>query len=177
MASRNWRGKTASRDARAAFDFIKRQLPNERISVLGISLGGAAAVLTERPLEASAMVLEAVYGSFDEALNNRLSMRVGSLSPLLAPLLWFQVEPRLGFNPDVLRPAEAVAKLHVPLLLIAGAEDKHAKLSEMRRTFARANEPKRLWIIEGAAHIDFHRYTRAEYEHRVLNFLIPILAS
>ena len=54
-------GYLESRDARAAFDFMRQRLPGEHIGVVGMSLGGAAAILSEKPLEADAMVLEAVF--------------------------------------------------------------------------------------------------------------------
>ncbi len=170
-------GFLESRDARAAFDFLRQRLPGERVGVVGMSLGGAAAILSERPLEADAMVLEAVFGSFDEALDNRLAMQIGSLGPWLSPFLKYQVKPRLGFDPDILRPAEAIAKVHAPLLLIAGDADRHASLGEMKRIYATANEPKELWIVAGARHVDFHRFMPEEYQRRVLGFLVPRLSS
>ncbi len=142
-----------------------------------MSLGGAAAILAEKPLEADALVLEAVFGSFDEALGNRLATRFGPLSRRISPLLKYQVKPRLGFDPDILKPAERIANVHAPLLLIAGAEDKHASLAEMKRIYANANEPKELWIVPEAPHADFHRFAPEEYERRVPGFLLPRLAG
>ena len=168
---------SSSRDARAAFDFLRQRLPGERVGIVGMSLGGAAAILGERPLEADAMVLEAVFGSFDEALDNRLAMQFGFLGPWLSPLLKYQVKPRLGFDPDILRPAETIAKVHAPLLLIAGDADRHASLGEMKRIYAMANEPKELWIVAGARHVDFHRFMPEEYQRRVLGFLVPRLTN
>ncbi len=170
-------GFLESRDARAAFDFLRQKLPGERIGVVGKSLGGAAAILSERPLEADAMVLEAVFGSFSQALDNRLSMQFGALGPWLSPLFKYQVKPRLGFDPDTLNPAESIAKVHAPLLLIAGDADLHASLAEMKQIYATANDPKELWIIPGAAHADFHRFAPAEYERRVLGFLTARLSN
>ncbi len=170
-------GYLEARDARAAFDFLRRKLPAERLGVIGMSLGGAAAILSEPPLEADAMVLEAVFGSFDEALDNRLAMRLGPLGRLISPLLKVQVRPRLGFDPDILKPAERAAKVHVPLLLIAGAKDKHASLAEMKRIYASASGPKELWVIPEAPHADFYRFAPEEYERRVLGFLTPRLAG
>jgi hypothetical protein len=42
---------------------------------------------------------------------------------------------------------------------------------------AAAPEPKTLWVGPGAAHVDFHRFAAAEYEHRVLEFLVDKLAT
>ena len=168
-------GYREAKDARAAFDELRRRAPGERTAVIGLSLGGAAAVLADPPLEADAMVLEAVYASFAIAVENRVAMHLGPAGPYLAPplttmLLW-QVKPRLGFDPDILQPAARVADLHMPLLLIAGDVDQHATLAEMKLITANATAPKELWIVPGAHHQDFLRYAPAEYERRVVAFL------
>jgi fermentation-respiration switch protein FrsA (DUF1100 family) len=168
-------GYLEAKDARAAFDELRRRVPGERVAVLGESLGGAAAVLSDPPLEADAMVLEAVFASFDTAVENRIAMHLGPpgplLAPLLTPLLTWQLRPRLGFGTDALRPAAHVANLHMPLLIIGGDADRHATLAETRLIHANANEPKELWIIPGAHHQDFHRLLGGVYEKRVLDFL------
>ena len=163
-------GFLESRDARAAFDWLKLRSPKGGIGVLGMSLGGAAAILSEKPLEADAMVLEAVFGSLDDALGNRLKMYLGPFGRILAPLLRYQVKSRLGFDPNLLKPAVSVAKVHLPLLLIAGANDRHATLDEMNQIYHAANEPKELWIIPNATHVDFSKFAPDEYRRRVLEF-------
>ena len=168
-------GHLEAKDARAAFDELRRRAPGERVAVLGESLGGAAAVLCDPPLEADAMVLEAVFASFDTAVANRIVTHLAglgrSIAPLLTPLLTWQMKPRLGFAPDVLRPAARVADLHMPLLIIGGDADQHATLAETRLIYANANAPKDLWIIPGARHQDFYRFAGGRYERRVLDFL------
>jgi fermentation-respiration switch protein FrsA (DUF1100 family) len=166
-------GYLEAKDARAAFEILRRKAPAERIGVIGLSLGGAAAVLAELP--ADAMVLEAVFSSFARAVENRMIMRLGPPGRYLAPILTWQVKPRLGFDPDALQPAERIARLRVPVLLIAGDMDLHASLDEARLLYARAQEPKELWIIPGASHVDFHDYAAEAYERRILAFLRPRL--
>jgi|SRR5215831_1170942 len=165
-------GYLESLDARTAFDYLRHALPGERIGIVGMSLGGAAAVLADPPIQADAMVLEAVYASFHMAVENRLAIRVGSVAGrLLAPTLLWQVKLRLGFDPRLLQPSDCIGRVHVPLLLIAGAADAHATLAEMNQLYMQANEPKELWVIAGARHVDFESYAPAEYEQRVIGFL------
>jgi fermentation-respiration switch protein FrsA (DUF1100 family) len=160
-------------DARAAFDVLRARAPGERIGAVGLSLGGAAAILAG--LTADAMVLEAVYADFGTAVANRLARWLGPVGRLLAPVLTWQVKPRLGFDPALLRPAERIGGLRAPLLMIAGDADRHATLEEARLLYAGAPDPKELWIVAGAGHVDFHRYARDSYERRILQFLEPRL--
>jgi fermentation-respiration switch protein FrsA (DUF1100 family) len=117
------------------------------------------------------MVLEADYATFEKAVENRVTMRLGPVGRFLAPLLTWQIKPRLGFDPEILQPAKHISRLRMPLLLIAGDADKHATLDEARLLYDRASRPTDLWILSGAKHVDFHRHAPDEYERRVLEFL------
>jgi fermentation-respiration switch protein FrsA (DUF1100 family) len=37
--------------------------------------------------------------------------------------------------------------------------------------FAAAAEPKQLWLVNGAAHVDMHAFAKGEYERRILDFM------
>ena len=151
--------------------------PPAPIGYLGVSQGGAAALLGSEPLAVDALVLEAVYPTLREAVVNRISIRLGPLAEMLAPLLLLQVGPRLGIDPDALAPIEGIERVRASLLLIAGERDRHTTLRESRRLFDAAPEPKALWILPGAAHVDFHRFDTVEYERRVLEFFARALGQ
>jgi uncharacterized protein len=170
-------GYLESQDARGAFEYLAQRLPGERIGVVGMSLGGAAAILSDPPIPADAMVLEAVFATFDDAIVNRLRLYLGRFGPVLKPGLAWQLPSRLGIPMSALAPVTSIHRLRMPLLLIAGEADAHATLAEMQQLFARANEPKQLWVIPGAKHVDFHNDHRVIYEPRVSAFLQPLLRS
>ena len=163
-------GYLESRDAHAALDYLRSRLPSERIGAIGVSQGAAAALVGRSPLEVDALVLEAVYPDLEQAVANRIAIRLGPLGRHLAPLLLWQVEPRLGFDPERLAPSSRIASLPAALLLIAGTEDRRTRLSESRLLFESASEPKEFWPVAGAAHVDFHRFAPDAYERRVLGF-------
>ena len=163
-------GYLEAHDARAAVTEIRRRC-SAAIGYIGVSLGGAAAVLGAAPIGVSAVVLEAVYGRLQDAIANRIELYVGSLGRPLTPLLLWQVEPRLGFDPYQLNPLDRIAEIGAPLLLIAGTADQRTRRRESRLLFDRARPPKELWLIDDAAHVDFHRYAGEEYERRILEFL------
>jgi fermentation-respiration switch protein FrsA (DUF1100 family) len=101
----------------------------------------------------------------------RIAMRLGAVAPYVAPLLLLQVGPRLGVGVDALAPIEGIGQIRAPLLLIAGDRDRHTPLAASQRLFDAAPEPKHMWIVRGAAHVNFHRAAPAEYEQRVTEFL------
>ncbi len=164
-------GHREARDAQAAVAFLESKIPGEPIGVIGVSLGGAASVLAPEPLPVDAMVLEAVYPDIEQAVENRLRMRLGELGSLAAPLLTLQLRPRLGVDPDRLRPVDGIGTVRCPVMIVAGAKDEHTTLSDSERLFRAAPSPKSLWVIPGAAHQDFHRYAGKDYEQRLLGFL------
>jgi len=59
----------------------------------------------------------------------------------------------------------------VPKFFLVGDMDCNTTLAESRALFAAAAEPKQLWIVPGAGHVDLHHFARAEYEQKVLAFL------
>jgi len=164
-------GYLEARDARAAVSWVRSRWPAESIGYLGVSQGGAAALLGSAPLPVRALVLEAVYPTLREAVVARLAIRLGPLAELLAPLLLVQVAPRLGVDPDSVAPIEGIRQVTAPLLLIAGERDRHTPLAQSRRLFEAAPAPKTFWVVRGAEHVDFHRVDPLAYEHRVVEFL------
>jgi len=163
-------GYLESRDAQAALEFMRANAPDERIGILAVSMGGAATLLASPPLDVNAMVLEMVYPSINQAVSNRLTMRLGRWVKIFTPLLTWQLKPRIGVSADALQPIKRVGEITVPKLFIVGAEDKHTTIEESRQMFNVAAEPKELWIVERAAHIDLYAARKEEYEQRVLSF-------
>jgi len=164
-------GYKESSNVRVAANFLKTKVNGRKVGVIGVSLGGAASLLGKSPVEADAVVLEAVYSTIQNAVKNRISIRLGSLGGYLAPLLTCQIGPRLGVPVEALSPLTAIGKLNAPVMVIAGTEDRHTQQEESLRLFEEAREPKQLWLIEGAKHQDFHSFVGEEYEKRVLKFL------
>ena len=163
-------GYLESKDAQAAISFLRSSAPDEKIGVLGISMGGAAALLASPPLDVNAIVLEMVYPTINQAIDNRLTMRLGGWSSLLRPLLTWQLKPRLGIDVDSLRPIDRVGGIATPKLFIVGSDDQHTTLQESRELFKAAEEPKELWVVNGAKHVDLYPLTKLEYEKHVLEF-------
>ncbi len=164
-------GALESRDARAAVDLVREALPGERIAAIGISMGGAAALLGPEPLPVDALVLESVYPTFHDALRDRLRAWLGPPGRALTGVLERLLLPRGGVTAEDLRPIDRIAEQKAPVLLLAGTADRYTPLPESLALFQRAHEPKEFWAVEQADHEDLHAYAGEEYERRVGAFL------
>ena len=158
-------------DVLAAERFVRTRVGSVPVGVIGSSLGGAAALLATPPLNAQALILEAVYPSIDVAVENRLRIRAGRVGAALAPLLLWQLPARIGATRDQLRPIDHMPLVRCPVLVIGGAADRHTTEADTQRLFAAAPEPKALWLLPGVAHVDFLDAAGPEYRDRVLRFL------
>jgi len=164
-------GHRESMDAQAAVALVRARFPQERVRVIGVSLGGAATVLATPPLDVDALVLEMVYSGIERATENRLRLRLGEPGLWLAPLLRWQLRPRLGISSTALQPLTRVGALEAPVLIVGGSDDQHTTLAETHALYAAANAPKELWIVEAAEHVNLHAFAPAAYEERISQFL------
>ncbi|MFO0941266.1 MAG: alpha/beta hydrolase [Pirellulales bacterium] len=155
---------------KAAVQFAKNQYPGQKIAVIGCSLGGASALLAG-PLDIDALVIEAVFPTINQAIENRVAANLGILSGIPSWLLKVQLEMRLGISRDQLCPIEKIDQVDCPVFIISGSEDRHTTVVETEQLFARAHQPKQLWIVDEAAHVDLFGHAPDLYEVNVLNFL------
>jgi uncharacterized protein len=168
-------GLKEAEGVKSALNHIKNEFPSEKIGVIGASLGAASFVLSKQGSMVSAVVLESMFPSIQDAVKDRLNLYLGPAGELLAPLLLWQLPLRINISPDQLRPIAEIPALHAPVLIMAGDLDKHTTLVETKSIFAAANEPKDLLIFEGAAHVDLHNFAPKVYENKVGNFLFKYL--
>ena len=169
-------GKLEGLDEAAAVAFVRDRVPAERVGLIGVSLGGAAALLGPRTLPLEALVLESVYPDIDAALANRLRAGLGRVAgplvtPLLTPAFEVLLPPILGVTPGELRPIDRVGSVRAPILILSGMEDDRTPPDETRALFDRASEPKQMWLVPGAAHVDLERHDPVAYWAHVLPFL------
>jgi alpha-beta hydrolase superfamily lysophospholipase len=156
---------------RAALEELRRRVPGQRIGVIGVSLGAASLVLCRDCPPVDAVVLESMYPTIEEAVANRLRMRLGPVGGPLSALLLWQLPLRLGIQPDALHPIKYVGRVEAPVLIASGSADLHTTLAETQRLYEAAAQPKAVWVVEGAAHVNLHAYAREEYERRIGAFL------
>ncbi len=168
-------GWNESEGVKTALDYLSHEFPDERVGVIGVSLGAASLVLSDPSPAPSAVVLESMFPTITEAVSDRVRLYLGPLAKPLALLLLWQLTLRLGVSPEQLRPIAQLSSLGSPVLIASGSIDQHTTLSETKRLYDAAGRPKELWIVEGAAHVDLHAFDPSAYESKISAFLAKYL--
>jgi fermentation-respiration switch protein FrsA (DUF1100 family) len=164
-------GWLESRDVQAAVKWMRAACPNEKVGVIGSSLGGAAAVLASPPLKIEALVLEAVFPTIEQATSNRIESNLWGIGGELSPLLTLQLKFRFGISAKDLHPIDKIGAVTCPKLIIGGGKDPYTPPEETQELLLAAKVPRELWIVPDAGHQDFLAVAPEEYRHRVVTFL------
>jgi len=163
-------GHNEAAGVNAALDFLRSRFPNEHIGAVGVSLGAASLVLAKPKPALDAVVLESMFPTIENAVDNRMDFYLGSKAHLLSPLLLWQLPLRLHVSTSQLSPISVISGIHSPLLIASGAVDRYTPLSETQSIYTAALQPKSLWVVDGAGHVDLYAHDPKEYEHRISEF-------
>ncbi len=165
----------------------------ERVALVGLSMGGMAAIASvvvlgdgrlagpDADLSAPAHVpaprrprIVAVVGdSVSPDLPSVAVPLVPGPAPRLVAVRLFRAAARtLGDDPRATEPIRVVGLVEgVPLLLISGEADPIVRPDDARRLAEAAPSGTELWTVPGAGHRQAHQVEPAEYELRVTRHL------
>jgi len=157
-------------DARTAYFYARsrKDVDPERMILLGQSLGAANAIALAglAPLPGlRAVVADSAFASYERIVGEKFLGLPYGVNRVLYSARGMLVS-------DELSPEQFVGKIApVPLLLIAGDADDVVPASHSVLLYARAHDPKVLWIVHGARHIEALIRFRARLEPALVSFL------
>ncbi|MAU01240.1 MAG: hypothetical protein CL608_29195 [Anaerolineaceae bacterium] len=166
-------GPAEARDVIAAYNYLltRSEVDSDRIGLVGKSMGGAAAALAAAQLpDLAVLVLESTYSSFEENMPNILPS-IARAPGFLAPYVFNRMNSVTVEPLDETLVADTVAGLNVPLLLIHGEQDRLVPTEQGRAIFAAANEPKQLYTVPGAGHLNIFTADPDTFTERMRTFL------
>lgn len=160
-------------DVRVAFEELKARTGGAPVAVVGISLGGAAALIGERgPLPADALVLIGVFSDVRHAIRSRVIALAGVFSGrAIEPFLSFQSLPRYGVLPSRLSSIEALRHRTGPTLLVGGECDAYTPPTEVEEMARAAAGPTKVWIETGLDHSDVSNLDSDDFRKRLADYL------
>jgi pimeloyl-ACP methyl ester carboxylesterase len=171
-------GYSARHDVVAAIDFLGRQRPSHPIIVHGNSMGAAAAVFASGELanRVHGYVLECPYADLKTAVWNRIE---NALPPGID---WLTYQGLLLVSPLVVPELERISPVSaipstppdVPILILAGGQDRRARPEEARALFDQVQSHATLMMFPGADHGKLHVTDPGRYKQAVLGFVQSI---
>ncbi|MXW71144.1 MAG: alpha/beta hydrolase [Acidobacteria bacterium] len=145
-------------DVMAGARFLRREFPENRLYLLGVSMGGAAAARAGAAMAAdvTGVVLDSTFRNVPEVIDRYAALLVG-LPPFPAgDLTLLGLELTAGFEPremDVERFSARLGGAGVPVLVIAGDGDRRAPLDAQAAVFRANGHPaSRMIVVEDATH-------------------------
>jgi len=163
-------GVNESRDVSSAAHYMKRSRGFLQIVAVGVSQGAASAILAAgKDPNINGVIAEAPFGDFNDLIGTAASLY--GLPHWLASLTVRMGYWRLNAR-STGTPLEAVAYISPrPLLLIHGTSDTIIPFQASQALFARARQPKSLWLVQKSNHgVVFYQHPE-EYKRQVTGFL------
>jgi fermentation-respiration switch protein FrsA (DUF1100 family) len=159
------------RDVEAALSFALEQKGVRHISALGQSMGAVTILrAAAQRTEIEAVVLDSAFPTIEEMVVRVIA------SPIMRPIMRFVVERATGLTADDLRPIDDISYISPrPVFLLQGGQDSVIPPDSAQRFFDAAGEPRRLWIGEGAGHVEMYDRMPDEYLRRVTAFFYEML--
>jgi uncharacterized protein len=143
-------------DALAAVEYLKSRddVDMGRVGVLGISMGGAVAVLAAAQEPAiRAVIADSPFESAEQAIEEGFTRVMGLPAFPFASITLQFIEWRLGISPNGVIPRDHIAAISPrPILIIHGLADTEVNPANSGALFDAALEPKELWLLPGVNH-------------------------
>jgi pimeloyl-ACP methyl ester carboxylesterase len=126
------------------------------VGIFGMSMGGATAILAaaEDP-RIAAVVADSPFARLRWAVSQSAVLRgyPAALTPGIAYLGCLATALHLRYRMQAFDPVEVIHRIAPrPLLLMHGVEDEVIPVVSAHTLFARAGEPKELWLVDGMKH-------------------------
>lgn len=156
-------------DAAMGALLARSDIDKDRIVMYGQSLGGALAAyyVAHSPNRdrLRALVLESAFSGYVDIVREKMAAHW---------FTWpFQWLPKFTVD-DRFSPLPSMAKISpLPLLILHGDQDAVVPVQDGKRLYEAALEPKQLWIVPGAGHIQTMR-NPAERD-RLVAYLVEVL--
>ncbi|MBI3319862.1 MAG: alpha/beta hydrolase [Candidatus Omnitrophica bacterium] len=172
-------GWREQRDLEGALVFLGKQpsVTDRPYGVLGVSMGGSVALTVSATDERiGAVVADSSYTNLGASLD--LHVKLLYHLPRI-PWSWFlssTYRARFGVFPKQMSPLDSVGKISPrPILLIYGQNDRRVPVEQANQLFQAAREPRELWMVDHAGHLEALHADPSAYLRRVVSFFNSFL--
>ena len=167
------------RDLEGALAFLGEQpeVPERPYGIVGVSMGGAVAIMVAaRDERLGAVAVDGVYPDLEASLAHHVELlyRLPRMPFLFVIKTAYRI--RFGVWPRHMSPQKAVERLSSrKLLVIQGSKDARVPLEGTKTLMERAGTAHELFVIEGAGHLEGLALDASAYVGKLTNFFISSL--
>jgi fermentation-respiration switch protein FrsA (DUF1100 family) len=149
----------------------RKDLEVGNIGLLGTSMGAAVAIqVAALDSRVRSVVAESGFATLRTVFDEYQKRMIKLPWHYLRNIVIKRSEAIAHFKASAVSPLEAVRNVHVPIFFLHGTADKLIKARYTERVYAKAHEPKELWLIKGARHNDMADVGGEEYFSRIVEF-------
>lgn len=168
--------KKFAEDLIKSLDFIERKTGNKEapVGVLGLSIGGAAAIYASaKDKRINSIVTVGAFANPREVMKIELSKKHVPYVPVGWVLLKY-LEILVGFTFDSIAPENHIAESDAKMLLIHGTNDETVPYHHATALFNKAKKSQvELWTIRGKGHSNCHE--EPGFKEKIVNFVMDTL--
>jgi fermentation-respiration switch protein FrsA (DUF1100 family) len=172
-------GHHETNDVIGAVEYLAQrpEVDAERIGVVGFSMGAAATIqAAARCPKIAAVVADSSYASFVDAAKYSFDLVTRLPHYPVAPLAMAWAKWIVNVDAARLRPVDVIGRIAPrPVMITHGIMDEIVPVRHAYTLFKAADEPKELWVVPGAHHVEARDQSPEEYFQRVEAFLTAAL--
>jgi uncharacterized protein len=150
----------------------RKDVDPKRIGVLGISMGGAVAILAAaKDQRIGAVVDDCGFSDAPRVIDAAFETFIHLPAFPFAPITIGIANARADIDVYKVRPVDVISEISPrPVLIIHQKDDQVVPSANSVRNFAAARQPKELWLVPGTGHGRAHTAAKSEYESKVTHF-------
>ena len=165
-------GYYEARDVRGAVEYLSRRGDTKNIVGYGFSMG-ASSLLHAMPdlMSLRGIVVDSTFADLTLLSQQQMSFLPNAMQQIMMRAIEFWTRVELGVPLSAIAPRRHIGIISPrPLLIIHGTADSLIPPSQAKLNFTAAGQPKKLWLVSGAGHIEPMHVQEEEYQRRVVEF-------
>jgi len=163
-------------DLLGAIDYIRQRGVENKIGVLGFSMGAATSLMAAAESEEiDAVVADSAYADIVSIIDSEFAAR-SNLPKFFMPIILFMTRNIYDIDFAAIKPEEAVKEVSAPVLIIHGEQDDMIPVQHAYRLKEASQNPdSKLWVVPEAQHANSYLVRPAEYREWVISFFDEVL--
>jgi fermentation-respiration switch protein FrsA (DUF1100 family) len=171
-------GYEEARDVAGAVRYLQAR-GIKHIGLYGFSMGGSAVLHSlQRVPQVESIVVDSTFSDFPLRVEQQITWLPEPLDKVLVKAIDLSSQFELGISFGSISPGQHIAKFAPrPVLIIHGTKDSIISPQQAELNYAAAGQPKQLWLVPGADHIQCRAVAKQQYETRVAEFFTRTLGA